>query len=132
VQLEQYTKLITIESRTLVQMVNTQVLPACLRAQAELADTVGATQSAGVECADSEEALKDLVRRVAELRAATKSLEAATEAQKGDAAKKVRYLRDTVVPAMQRVRDAADGLERLVPADLWPIPTYADLLLLGR
>jgi glutamine synthetase len=69
---------------------------------------------------------------VAELRAATKSLEAATEAQKGDAAKKVRYLRDTVVPAMQRVRDAADGLERLVPADLWPIPTYADLLLLGR
>ena len=132
VQLEQYTKLITIESRTLVQMVNTQVLPACLRAQAELADTVGATQSAGVECTDSEEALKDLVRRVAELRAATKSLEASTDAQKGDAAKKVRYLRDTVVPAMQRVRDAADGLERLVPADLWPIPTYADLLLLGR
>ncbi len=130
VQLEQYAKLLTIESRTLVQMVNTQILPACIRAQAELADAVTATQAAGVECPDSEEALKDVVRRIAELRAGTKALGTATEAQRGDAAKKVRHLRDTVVPAMQRVRDASDGLESIVPADVWPMPTYAEMLLM--
>jgi glutamine synthetase len=35
----------------------------------------------------------------------------------------------SLVPAMEAARDAADALERIVPADLWPLPTYAEMLL---
>ena len=33
-----------------------------------------------------------------------------------------------VIPAMRSVRDACDALERVVPADLWPLPTYREML----
>jgi glutamine synthetase len=40
------------------------------------------------------------------------------------------YMRDTVVPAMDDVRDVADRLERIVPDDLWPLPKYAEMLFI--
>jgi glutamine synthetase type III len=48
--IEQYIKLLRIESRTLQNMVRTAMLPCAMRFQAELADTIGATQNCGVEC----------------------------------------------------------------------------------
>jgi glutamine synthetase len=41
-----------------------------------------------------------------------------------------RAYRDTVIPAMGNVRQAADALEMLVDADLWPLPSYAEMLFL--
>ena len=38
------------------------------------------------------------------------------------------YYRDKVIPVMEKLRKAADGLEGLVAADCWPMPTYGDLL----
>jgi glutamine synthetase len=37
-------------------------------------------------------------------------------------------MRANIVPAMKAVRDVVDPLERLVPDDLWPVPTYRDML----
>jgi glutamine synthetase len=37
-------------------------------------------------------------------------------------------MRDHVIPAMNAVRTIADRLERVVPDDLWPLPTYRDML----
>jgi glutamine synthetase len=42
----------------------------------------------------------------------------------------MRFLRDHVVPSMNRIRAACDALERVTPADLWPMPTYAEMLLM--
>ncbi|MEA2522560.1 MAG: glutamine synthetase, partial [Actinomycetota bacterium] len=41
-----------------------------------------------------------------------------------------RHMRDAVLPAMGRVRDVADRLERIVAEDLWPLPRYADILFI--
>ncbi|HPE16967.1 MAG TPA: hypothetical protein PK597_08430 [Oscillospiraceae bacterium] len=38
------------------------------------------------------------------------------------------YMRDAVLPAMGELRAVGDELETLVPSDLWPFPTYGDLL----
>jgi glutamine synthetase len=46
----------------------------------------------------------------------------------GDAAKHAKYFRDRVVPAMNALREAGDALECLVPQDLWPLPTYREML----
>jgi glutamine synthetase len=37
-------------------------------------------------------------------------------------------MRSHIVPAMTAVRQVADRLERIVPDDLWPLPTYRDML----
>ena len=40
------------------------------------------------------------------------------------------YMRDTVIPAMDDVRDVADRLEKLVADDLWPLPKYSEMLFI--
>ena len=37
-------------------------------------------------------------------------------------------MRDTTIPAMAAVRDAADKLEKVVADDLWPLPKYSEIL----
>ena len=127
---EQYVKVLRIEARTLVAMVRTEILPATLRHQAELADTVAGTQAAGVECPDSEQELRELVRRIHDLRLAISEVEKAEAKHVDDSERHMRQVREELFPAMQRTRAICDELERGVPRDLWPIPNYADLLLL--
>ncbi len=129
VQMEQYCKIVQIEGRTLAQIALTQVLPAALRAQGELADVVASTEHAGVPCPESEAALRDLVAQNAVLRNAAAELTAASAKEISTIEKRVRHFRDVVVPAMERVREVSDALERVVPADSWPLPDYATMLL---
>jgi glutamine synthetase len=130
VLVEHYCTVLGIESRTLVQVARTQVLPAALRAQEELATTVSATLAADVDCAETQAELKAYVAMVNELRSATKELETLSSRHHKDEVAEMRFLRDSVVPAMDRVRAACDALERVTPADTWPMPTYAEMLLL--
>jgi beta-galactosidase len=59
-----------------------------------------------------------------------KALEKALDNKKKitDAKKLSVHYRDKVLPVMEKLRKAADALERLVAADCWPMPTYGDLL----
>ena len=41
---------------------------------------------------------------------------------------KAHHMRDNIVPAMQAVRAATDQLEKVIPDDFWPLPTYRDML----
>jgi glutamine synthetase len=130
VLVEHYCTVLGIESRTLVQVARTLVLPAALRAQEELATTVSATLAADVDCGETQAELKAYVGMVNELRTATKELETLSGRHHKDEVTEMRFLRDSVVPAMDRVRAACDALERVTPADTWPMPTYAEMLLL--
>ena len=131
VQLEQYVKLVTIEAKTLLSMARTEVLPAAIRQQIELADAVGGTIAAGVDCADGTAALKSFVSTVASLRAESMNLDKALASVSGDALGSAQEIHAKVVPAMESLRVVCDRLETEVSADLWPLPTYAQMLL-GR
>ena len=130
VLVEHYNTVLAIEGRTLVQMVRTQVLPAALRAQEELASAVSTTLAADVDCADTQAELKSYVAMVDELRASVRELETLAARHHKDDVAEMRFLRDHVVPSMNRIRAACDALERVTPADLWPMPTYAEMLLM--
>ena len=39
-------------------------------------------------------------------------------------------MRDTVVPAMDALREAGDQIELLVPHEIWPLPTYREMLFI--
>jgi glutamine synthetase len=130
VLVETYNKTMAIEARTLASMIKQQVLPAALRYQTELAETVAATQAAGVECADTARHLNEVVKMVTALRKSLKAVEAAESHEASDGEKHARFIHDKLVPAMQDARSAADELESVIPDDLWSLPTYSEMLFM--
>jgi len=130
VLLETYVKTMGIEGRTLISMLRQIVLPAALRYQAELAETVAATHAAGLECTDTVQQLKQAIKMITELRNSIKAVVAAEEHHDANADKHAKYIHDKLVPAMERARAASDALEAVVPDDLWTLPTYAQMLFM--
>ena len=138
IYLQNYAKVLHIEAHTMVSMAQKDILPAALRYGRELAETLIAKREAlpGVLCGTVEEKLLGEVNtltysfatRLDALRAAL------TEAESGALTAQARadYYRDTVIPAMEALRESADGLEVLVAKDLWPLPSYGDMLFSVR
>ncbi len=132
VLLEQYSMKINIEAETTLNMARRQILPACCEYAGRLGGNVAAITSAGVN-ADTQVALLEKVTSLTnDLQSSIAELEVAhAQARKiGKVDKQARAYRDSVIPAMNGVREAADELENLVDADLWPIPTYAEMLFI--
>ena len=125
---EQYITIVAIEARTMVSMLKTQVLPAAIRYQTELAEAVAATQSTGVDCRGTLEQLRQTVELIAELRDASKAVEEAQGHEAEGTDQMARHIRDQLVPALERARRVSDTLEAVIPDDLWPLPNYAQML----
>jgi len=126
---ETYTTRIEIEGETMVQMARQQILPASMEHQRRCAETVAATEGAGVDASDSREELEGIASLVARFRSQIAALEGALEnAPEGDVFKGMRYSRDVVFAAMEDLRCLGDELEGVVAATLWPMPTYRELL----
>ncbi|MDY7110212.1 MAG: glutamine synthetase III [Planctomycetota bacterium] len=125
---EKYNTIRDIEVRTLTGMLRTHVLPGAVRYQTELAEAVAAARSTGLESADLERRLKGLIEMIDELGAAIGAIEKAVARYPADAERRARHVRDKLLPAMDRARAASDALEEVIPDDLWPLPTYAEML----
>ncbi|HEX9167110.1 MAG TPA: glutamine synthetase III [Gemmatimonadales bacterium] len=130
IAIEKFVKQLAIEADTMVAMGRTMVLPAAVRFQQLLADTVEATEDAGVKSADGREALQEFAGVVAKFRKALAVLEKATALHDDDPMAHARIIKTRVRPAMAEVRALADQLETQVAADLWPLPTYREMLML--
>jgi glutamine synthetase len=129
---EGYSRQINVEALTMLSMARRQILPACCEYSARLGQAVAAVSAAGV-AADTQKAM---LQRVCDLTGTLQSrIEALDEARARAAAtrgheQQARSYRDDVTPAMQALRAAADELETLVDARLWPLPTYAEMLFM--
>ncbi len=118
---EQYAVTINIESETAAAIARTMILPASVRYLNEL-------RASGLE-----ELVGEIEPLVKELHFALLKLEDANlEENQPDStpAKWATYIRDTVIPAMDDVRDVADRLEKLIADDLWPLPKYSEMLFI--
>jgi glutamine synthetase len=130
---EKYIKQVHIEGETAALMARTQILPATLRAQTELAEAVAATEAAGVDAEDLRGALEEFADQVGKLRGALDHLDKSideVEAHHEEPAKHAKSYFTKVVPAMADLREIVDLMETRVPADLWPIPTYREMLVM--
>ena len=138
IYLQNYAKVLHIEAHTMVSMTQKDIVPAALRYGRELAETLIAKRAAlpGVTCAATEERLlmrvNALTDRLAECLDALRNSLQKAESAAWDACGRAEYYRDAVIPAMDALRDAADGLEVLVAKDLWPLPSYGDILFSVR
>lgn len=140
VRLERYVKAIDIEAKTLAMMIRTQILPACLRFQGELADSFGKLTQISKSLKLSQAAKKKqstlistLANDIAELILRTEHLEKLTNEihhQKGGVEACAKYCAEVIMPAMSHARDIADKLEGQIDRSLYPIPTYLEMLFL--
>jgi glutamine synthetase len=126
---EKYIKQVLIEAETAVVMGKTQILPAAVRQQTELAEAVAATAAADADASETRTSLDDFICLVNNLRNAIKTLEEAIATEhSADMHEHAEHVRDHVRPAMNALRDAADAVESCVASDLWPLPTYRAML----
>jgi glutamine synthetase len=128
--LEKYVKQLGIEAEMMISIARTQILPAALEHQALIADAVAATNAAGVKTPDGLAALEEFVGLVSRLRTATVALEHAVAHHDEDPGRHAAHIKSAVKPAMAELRSVVDTLEGHVAGDIWPLPTYRDLLFL--
>jgi len=131
IYLERYIKDIAVEARLTQEIGRTLILPAVSQAQGRLADT--ALKLRQLELPADTSTLAEVSRLTVSLQEELNLLaEISREAEKHHACKvgHARYMREKVVPAMERVRELADALEGLVDDALWPLPTYQELLFI--
>ena len=131
VAVEKWVKQLSIEADTMATLARTMILPAAVRHQRELADTVSATEGAGVECPQTVAALERFVLLVGHARQALLALETELEQPAQELVRQAARISEHLIPAMAALRDAADQLELHVAHDLWPLPTYRELLFIG-
>ncbi|MEM9372312.1 MAG: glutamine synthetase III [Planctomycetota bacterium] len=126
---ETYSTRIGIEAETMIQMARQQILPAAMEHQRRTAEAVAATEGAGVDASDAREGLEEIADLVARFRGQIGALDqAVAEAPEDDVYRGMRYSRDVVFAAMEDLRSLGDELEQVVAAELWPMPTYRELL----
>ncbi|MCA9294742.1 MAG: glutamine synthetase III [Phycisphaerales bacterium] len=126
---EQYTKHITIEARTLLQLARTLVNPAALRHQSDLAEAVAGAEAAGVACETLRQVLEEFCDLADRFHESIADLDAKlVEALSAPHAEQHKRIHALVIPAMADLRELADELEAHVADDLWPLPKYREML----
>jgi glutamine synthetase len=129
IALEQYIKHVLVEQKLVTKMGKTNILPAALRYQKELALGISAVKSAGGT--PSTKTFETVSGLVAELEKSLANLDSVSgHHADGGLLGEAKALKDKVLPAMLSVRAAADALEGIVADDLWPLPTYQEMLFI--
>ncbi len=131
VMYENYAKTINVEARTMLEMVNRQIIPAVMEYEKELAEGLVALKSLGVAGSAQTKLINDIDLRLGELKEAITELEARlvkADEYKGDAKEWAHYYCDYIFTYFDTVRKPVDELETMVGSDIWPLPTYEELL----
>ena len=128
---EQYALTLNVEAATTESMAKTMVLPAALRYLAEIGEGAESAEDLGLDTSGAKALAEGVVTQVNALQKALGAL-AKARAAAHKATDESMAMKDKVIPALTKVRAACDALEKEVPADLWPLPTYRDMLFTGK
>ncbi|QHQ61837.1 glutamine synthetase type III [Anaerocolumna sedimenticola] len=131
IEYEAYSKTINIEAKTMIEMANKLYIPAVIKFASSLAASINSIKSAvpDADVSVQESLLKETSSLLANAKTAVSALTSyvAAAAEK-EGAEQALYFRKVVFPAMSSLRTPIDELELIVDKELWPVPTYGDLL----
>ena len=131
IMLENYSKTIHIEAKTMQDMIRHQFLPALTTYMDVLARTINDRKSAvGTACKAEEKLLLKLVGFYDDLDSAEETLEADTAKAEGlsDILETAKYYQQTILSDMAAIRKVADAAEAYLPDSIQPYPSYEKLL----
>jgi glutamine synthetase len=125
---EQYVKAILTEAKLVIEIAKTMIYPAANRYQGELAATAANLKAAGLTpCTKSLENVMALTKGLCE---GISTLEAEVAHHSHGLVEEAKHCLNKVLPAMNNVRSYADQLEAVVADNLWPLPTYQEMLFI--
>ena len=127
---ETYAKSINIEALTMIDMASKQLIPAVVKYTRSLADTVSAVKAAGADASVQTDMLTESTALLKDAKAALTKLvsdQAAAVAMEAGKAQAFFY-KDTIKADMDALRAPIDKLEMIVDKDMWPMPSYGDLM----
>lgn len=128
VKLEQYAMAVAVEAKLTARIAKTMIFPAAIRYQSELASTCANLKAVGYSFdTNTLDRVTELVRC---LQDSTAELDA-TLAHEGESVlEEAEHALKKVIPAINTVRGYADTLELIVADDLWPLPSYQEMLFI--
>ena len=128
--LDAYSKKINIVAETMVMMTRRQILPAVLRFIGDLSAAYNQSKAAGLALDSGAVLLSTLSPLCDHLHASLTALETLLGNRPNfkEPEVRARYMHDQVLPAMDKLRGAADALETFTARQDWPFPTYDQLL----
>ena len=130
ISLERYCLDVNTEAMLTHEIAKTSILPAALSYQAQLSTLAISLKSLGKEPNTS--LLDSVLSLTSDLEAGITELEheMGHEPDDDDTKAHALHYRDKVLPAMLKTRTAADALETVVADELWPLPTYQEMLFI--
>ena len=132
IEYDAYAKTMNIEARTMVDIAGKQIIPAVIKYTTQLATSIGTVRSAcpQADTSTQEELLVESSDLLSSMKTALANLEEKMKlaAAVGDNKERAFYYLHEIVPAMQALRDPADRLEMIVDKELWPFPSYGDMV----
>ena len=133
IRLESYCKTLHIEATAMAELTRSEIVPACLDYQRELAGLLTQKQALGIpglDCGLESRLLTEISAGCAKLHDALVILENFLYRVHGHdcAQDKAKHYAEKIAPAMNDLRDAADVLEALSAKKHWPLPSYSQLL----
>ena len=131
IQYEIYAKAINIEAKTMIDIVTKQIIPAVIRYTTVLADSINSVKAAGITDVSVQ---ADLLKKTSKLLKTTNSamnklgkLVSQVESYP-EGRERAVFFREKIVPAMDELRKPVDELEMIVDKEMWPMPSYGDLI----
>jgi glutamine synthetase len=125
-----YVTTVAMESSLVVEMARTIFFPAAIRYQSELAGSLASLKAVGIEPDHRTiDKLTDLIRSLQDSVAELEELRA-KECDIDGIEKHCNFVRDKILPKMAEIRGYVDRLEGMVADDLWPLPTYQEMLFI--
>ena len=130
IKYETYSKDIHIEARTMLELTGKYFLPAMIRGAGKLAEFINAIEQAGGDASVQRNLLTELSGLIKTANEAKRQLEEVTkQAERHPTGRTQAVLyRDNVVPAMEALRRPVDAAEMILDKEMWPVPSYADLM----
>ena len=132
IEYEAYSKAINIEAKAMIDIAGKSIIPAVIRYTTRLADSIIKLKTAmsDIDTYAQSSILIDVNEHLKSAKLALENLIKLMDSA-GDIVgvdKHARYMREVIVPAMEELRKPIDELEMIVDKDLWPMPSYGDLL----
>lgn len=128
VYMEQYCLTVQVEARLMLEMGRTSIVPAAMRYQTELAANAASLKAAGLTPNTS--ILKRVLASTDAFLSALDEIDKALTHHCDDLVAESRHICDVVLPLMNVARTHADALEEKIADDLWPLPTYQEMLFI--
>ena len=126
--MEKYAKELLIESEAMVLIGRQHILSAAILYQTQLAEAVTTTEKAGAKAPHLRRTFEHFVQVVERYGETLDALDLADNYQDHDPLAYATYMKDKVIPLMGKLRELGDELETRIPSDLWPLPSYRELL----